>query len=569
MTEEKRWQNFYPMVVVPGAELDMEQDLKTYGSLFVEAAHTTIARTPLMAYYATKYWCHGMTYGAQSLSLPTCKGWIYKHYQGGVYIVPRIVTDEEERKQREVEFQKRMRPWFEKFDELWEDRKKELRQGFEEIRSFDMDNAAPNEIVFWNYRQRMRYARMWEIHMEVLQVCFSAYLLLGEVTKERFGISTTSPEFQKLMKGFNNKVFQVIKELWEYGERASKEGLKPIFEENNAQEIIPRLKETEAGRKWLDKFMKFLETEGWWPAEMMEFNVPFWLEDPSIPIGLIKENLGRGAEFNVPQLREKLAKEREAAIEAFLDKVPEEERQYFSEMIKLAGKASQLGEEHVYYCEYNYHAAWRYQFLRLARRLVKAGTMDNAEDIFFLNPEEIESVIMLAEANDLRPLIKARRALYEEWIKKPRDPVFTNKSSMEEAFQKDLLPSLDPIIISSAIGELPEVKPELKADIYGVCGATGEAEGTARVILSYEELDQVKKGEILVASATDSNWTPVFSIIKGIITDKGGVLSHAAIVGREFGVPAVVNTFVATEKIRTGQRVRILADEGSVYILGS
>lgn len=569
MTEEKTWQNFYPMVVVPGAELDMEQDVRTYGSLFVEAAHTTIARTPLMAYYATKYWCHGMTYGAQSLSLPTCKGWIYKHYQGGVYIVPRIVTDEEERKQREVEFQKRMRPWFEKFDELWEDRKKELRQGFEEIRSFDMDNAAPNEIVFWNYRQRMRYARMWEIHMEVLQVCFSAYLLLGEVTKERFGISTTSPEFQKLMKGFNNKVFQVIKELWEYGERASKEGLKTIFEENNAQEIIPRLKETEAGRKWLDEFMKFLETEGWWPAEMMEFNVPFWFEDPSIPIGLIKENLGRGAKFNVPQLREKLAKEREAAIEAFLDKVPEEERQYFSEMIKLAGKASQLGEEHVYYCEYNYHAAWRYQFLRLARRLVKAGTMDNAEDIFFLNPEEIESVIMLAEANDLRPLIKARRDLYEEWIKKPRDPVFTNKSSMEEAFQKDLLPSLDPIIISSAIGELPEVKPELKADIYGVCGATGEAEGTARVILSYQELDQVKKGEILVASATDSNWTPVFSIIKGIITDKGGVLSHAAIVGREFGVPAVVNTFVATEKIRTGQRVRILADEGSVYILES
>ncbi len=567
MEEQMKWQEFYPIVVVPGAELNLEEDVKTYSSLFLEAAHTTIARSPLMAYYATKYWGHGMTYGSQILCLPTCQGWVYKHYQGGVYIVPRIIRDEQLRSQREVEFQKRMRPWFERFDELWEERKKELREGFEEIKSFDMDNAAPNEIVFWHYRQRMRYARMWEIHMEVLQVCFSAYLLLGQVTKERFGFSTTSPEFQKLMKGFDNKVFQVIKELWEFGERASKEGLKPIFKENDAKEIIPRLKETKAGRKWMDDFMKFLEADGWWPTEQMEFNVPFWLEDPSIPIAVIKENLGKEAEFSVSRLREKQAKDRIAATEALLDKVPEEERNYFSEMIELGGKASQLSEEHVYYCEYSYHSALRYQFLRLGKKLVKAGTMDDPEEIFLLNPEEIESVIMVPEANDLRTLIKARRALYKEWLKKPRDPFFTNRSGMEEAVQKDLLPSLDAVIISSAIGELPEAKPEIKADIYGVCGAAGEAEGTARVILSYEDIDQVQNGEILVTNSTDSNWTPVFSIIKGIITDRGGVLSHAAIVGREFGVPAVVNTFVATEKIKTGQRIRILADEGSVCIL--
>lgn len=567
MGKEKRWQEYYPGIVVPGAELNLEEDVKNYGSLFVEAAHTTIARTPLMAYYATKYWGHGMSYGSICLSLPTCRGWVYKHYKGGVYIVPHIIRDENERRQREVEFQKRMRPWFERFDELWEDRKKQLREGFEEIKSFDMEHATPSEIFFWHYRQRMRYARMWEIHMEVLQVCFSAYLLLGEVTRERFGITTTSPEFQKLMKGFDNKVFQVIKKLWDFGDRASREGLKPIFENNNAKEIIPLLKETKAGSKWLEDFMKFLEVDGWWPTEQMEFNAPFWLEDPSIPIGVIKGNLERGAEFNVAQLREKQAEERKAAKMALLDKVPEEERSYFSEMIKLAGKASQLSEEHVYYCEYSYHAALRYQFLRLARKLTRAGTMDDPEDIFLLNPEEIESVIMVPEANDLRPLLDARRALFKEWLKTPRDPVFTNKPSLEEAVQKDLLPSLDAVIISSAIGELPEEKPELKADIYGVCGAAGEAEGTARVIRSYEDLDQLQKGEILVTTATDSNWTPVFSIIKGIITDKAGVLSHAAIVAREFGIPAVVNTFVATEKIKTGQRVRILADEGSVYIL--
>jgi hypothetical protein len=75
MEEQKKWHEYYPMVVVPGAELNLEEDLKTYNSVFLEAAHTTIARTPLMAYYATKYWGHGMSYGSICLSLPTCRGW--------------------------------------------------------------------------------------------------------------------------------------------------------------------------------------------------------------------------------------------------------------------------------------------------------------------------------------------------------------------------------------------------------------------------------------------------------------------------------------------------------------
>lgn len=84
------------------------------------------------------------------------------------------------------------------------------------------------------------------------------------------------------------------------------------------------------------------------------------------------------------------------------------------------------------------------------------------------------------------------------------------------------------------------------------------------------KLSLTDKGEILVTVSTDSSWTSVFPIIKGIVTDKGGILSHAAIVSREFGISAVVNTFVvATQKIKTGQRVRILADEGAMYILES
>ncbi|OPY65927.1 MAG: Chondramide synthase cmdD [Syntrophorhabdus sp. PtaU1.Bin050] len=568
MGDEKQWKEYCATTIVPGLEVNKEIDVPYYHSLFLEAAHTAVARTPLMAYHSVKYWCHGMSYGAEVTSLPTCKGWVYKHYQGGTYIVPCIITDEEEKRQRAVEFKKRVRPWVQDFDGMWAERKKELRNNFEELKSFDMDNALNSQIVMWIYRSLMAYARMWEIHMEVLQNCFSAYLLLSELTKTRFGMPATSPEFQKLLRGFDNKPFQVIKQLHELGETARKEGLESVFVEYEPNEIIPKLKETETGSKWLGRFMEFLEVEGWWPVELMEFNVPYWLEDPSIPLAIIKENIVKKAEFTMVQLREKYAKEREEAIAKFLTMVPREEKEYFTEMLKLAGKASMISEEHAYYCEYNYHSVLRYQYLRLARRLVKAGTMDNPDDIFMLNPEEIESLVMVPEFNDARHLIKARRALYEEWLKSPREGIFTERpGGIEEAFGKDMVPSMDPIIISSAVGELPEPKTELKADIYGVCGSAGDVEGVIRVISSQEEMNTVQKGEILVTVSTDSNWTPVFPIIKGIITDRGGLLSHAAIIGREFGVPAVVNTFVATQKLKTGQRIRLWADEGAIFIL--
>ena len=88
------------------------------------------------------------------------------------------------------------------------------------------------------------------------------------------------------------------------------------------------------------------------------------------------------------------------------------------------------------------------------------------------------------------------------------------------------------------------------------------------MIFDFEELEDVQKGEILVTPNANVAWVSVFPLIKGIITDRGGVLSHAALIASEFGIPAVVNTYVGTQKIKTGQRVRILADEGAVYILG-
>lgn len=106
-------------------------------------------------------------------------------------------------------------------------------------------------------------------------------------------------------------------------------------------------------------------------------------------------------------------------------------------------------------------------------------------------------------------------------------------------------------------------------ELYGVEGAPGVVEGIARVVVGEDEMDQVQPGDILVAPATGPSWTPLFGIIKGAVTDKGGRMAHAVIVGREYGIPTVVGTGYATTKLKTGDRVRVDGDLCRVYILRS
>jgi phosphoenolpyruvate synthase/pyruvate phosphate dikinase len=150
---------------------------------------------------------------------------------------------------------------------------------------------------------------------------------------------------------------------------------------------------------------------------------------------------------------------------------------------------------------------------------------------------------------------------------KETPPVFTDRSNFNEAVGMDLIPSEDVIIMKLVVGEMPRVRPELKADIYGVCGAPGVAEGPARVIMTYEQLKEVKPGEILVCPGTNPAWTPIFGIVKGVIADRGGTLTHTAIVGREYGLPTIVNSFEGTTKIKTGMKIRVDATEGAIYFL--
>ncbi len=261
------------------------------------------------------------------------------------------------------------------------------------------------------------------------------------------------------------------------------------------------------------------------------------------------------------------AGERAAAEKELMAKVAAEQKGWFEQLMRLAQKSGVFSEEHDHYLDLYTHAMMRRSALGLGRRFVKMKALDNHEDVFFLIPDEIRRAGINPDQFDLRHIVDRRRADWEQWQKTPNPPVI-----LAEGFDMDqamgvLVKSNDPIALKVVVGAMPQVRPELKADLYGTCGSPGVAEGPARVIMTEEELYLVKEGDILVAASTSPSWTPVFSMIKGVVVDRGASLSHAAIVGREYGIPVVMNVFEGTTKIKSGQRVKVDANLGAVYIL--
>jgi phosphohistidine swiveling domain-containing protein len=555
---------------IPGYDFTEAVDVPAMHSWFLDGTHSVPPWTPLFGWFWIRYCSHGTKAGCEHFSIPTCKGWEMRIMNGGSYNAFNIVRDESEIADREKRFRVAMRPWIEDFDGLWGGYKKELLGMYAKLKEVDLDNASNLQLYHHSYDLVQMYIRMWEIHFLGMYATFNAWLLLETLLKERFGITDQSPEFQNMVTGFDNKVYQIDHKMWEFGQAAIDMGLGDIFRNEKSSDIIPKLQETSKGKEWVKGLMDWMKTDevgGWRMRRMNEFTEPYWLEDPSTPVSVVKGFLGKGTEYSLDSIRKELDIKREKAIEAMLDRIGPAEREVFAGLIKLAGKSSMYSEEHDLYCELYSHALIRRGFMAIGKRLAERGAIDKQDDIFFLNPDEIDRVMMVPEAHDVRYITRRRRAAWEQWCTTPNPPLFTDRGGLEQAVGADLFPSMDAIAIKVVVGELPEVKPELGADLFGLCGCPGEAEGIARVINYYEELKDLLPGEILVCPGTSPDWTPVFGRVKAVLADRGGLLSHAAIIGREYGVPTLVNTFEGTAKIKTGMRIRVDADKGAIYIL--
>ncbi|MGO8879695.1 MAG: PEP-utilizing enzyme [Desulfomonilaceae bacterium] len=553
--------------VVPGLEFDAERDLAQSPAWFLDATHSVPPWTPMFGWFWINFCRHGMQYGAEKLSLPTVHGWDWRFMNGGGYLTLLLVKSEEEKQRREVEFRKAILPLIKDYDGIWNGFVKEILGRYEKLKELDVDTASNIELLD-NFEETINTCRrMWEIHMYMMYGTYTAYILFENMCRELVGIDDTSPSFHRIVSGFDNKVFQVDRRLWEFSKIVSDMGLDDVFLKNEEVDIREKLEESDSGHNFLKQFREFLNEDGWRMQRMSEINLPTWVEDPTPALSMVKQFIQKGGSFNLDEERKKISVERAETEKEILAKVPSEQRAWFEPLMRLAQKSGIFSEEHDHYLDLYTHAMMRRSALGLGRRFVKAGAIDDHEDIFFLIPDEVRRAGINPGQFDLRYIVDRRRAEWLEWQKTPNPPAI-----LAEGFDLDqamgvLVKSNDPIALKVVVGSMPQVRPELKADLYGTCGSPGVAEGTARVIVTEDELHLIKAGDILVAASTSPSWTPVFSMISGVVVDRGASLSHAAIVGREYGIPVVMNVFEGTTKIQSGQRIRVDANLGAVYIL--
>jgi phosphohistidine swiveling domain-containing protein len=552
---------------VPGLEFDESLDFEVSPAWFLDATHSVPPWTPMFGWFWINFCRHGMQYGAEKLSLPTVKGWDWRFKDGGAYLALLIVQDPEERKAREERFKVAIMPFIQDFSGLWKGFVDEIVGKYDALK-IDLDKAS-NIDLLENFEGTINVCRrMWEIHMYMMYGVYTAFVLFEQMTQQLLGFNDSSPEFHKLMSGFDNKSFQVDKGLFEFARKAEAMGLKDIFLSTEASMMRDALKAAQNGQEYLNAFDDFMEKEaGWRLDRMAEINVPTWLEDPTPAFSVIKMAIAKGMSYNLDEDRKKLETERIAAENEILAKISPEQRTWFKTILKLAQDCAWFSEEHNHYLDLYAHAMVRRSAMGVGKRFAKSGAIETADDIFYLIPDEVRKACINPDMFNLRPLVDRRKADWKGWCAKDNPPAFMKEGFTFEDAMGGLISSMDPIALKVVVGSMPVARPELKADLYGVCGSPGAVEGTVKVVWKEEELSKIVKGDIMVAPTTSPSWTPVFSILGGVIVDRGASLSHAAIVGREYGIPVVMNTFEGTKILKDGMRIRLDANMGAIYIL--
>lgn len=187
---------------------------------------------------------------------------------------------------------------------------------------------------------------------------------------------------------------------------------------------------------------------------------------------------------------------------------------------------------------------YKQALMREAERLVQAGVIHEKEDIYYLTFEELHEVVSTNKL-DVETINK-RKADYIRYTKLTPPRVMTSDGEIITGkYNRDHVPA---------------------HALVGLPVSSGVVEGRARVILNMEDAN-LEDGDILVTSFTDPGWTPLFVSIKGLVTEAGGLMTHGAVIAREYGLPAVVGVENATRIIKDGQRIRVNGTEGYIEIL--
>jgi pyruvate,water dikinase len=319
------------------------------------------------------------------------------------------------------------------------------------------------------------------------------------------------------------------------------------------RDVIKALADTAPGREFRQRLKIHLDQFGYQIASLD----PLWpaLDDDPRPV--LKAVQGYLAGQESPQVRQRrMMKEQTAALDAIASRLISQQRRKFRALLSDAQEMARLREDAMF----ELGLAWRplYQCaLELGRRMVATDALAAAEEIFWLTRAELQMAITHLDANrKLKPFQDTVCARQDLWRRRQslQPPPLLPVGSKPKFWWKYVFP-------------VPEMEQQPDATmITGPGVSPGKITAVARVITSPGAMDRLNKGEVLVTHLTTPAWTPLFAYAAALVTDLGGPLSHGSIVAREYGIPAVMGTGLATRRIRDGQVVTVDGAAGRVYL---
>jgi len=322
------------------------------------------------------------------------------------------------------------------------------------------------------------------------------------------------------------------------------EYLRQVKDDNFLDELV----QFNGGQETRDAIHAFLNKYGMRCAGEIDITKPRWSEKPITLVPIILSNIKNfepgASKRRFEQGRQEALKKKQELIDRLKGLADGEEKaKETGRMIDLVRNLSGYREYPKYGIVSRYFV-YKQALLKEAEGLVQARVIHEKEDIYYLSFEELREAV---RTNSLDyQIIGKRKGEYQLYKKLSPPRVFTSDGEIIRGkYKRENLPA-------GAIAGLPV--------------SSGVIEGRARVILNMGDAD-LEDGDILVTPFTDPSWTPLFVSIKGLVTEVGGLMTHGAVIAREYGLPAVVGVENATKLIKDGQRIRVHGTDGYVEIL--
>lgn len=436
----------------------------------------------------------------------------------------------------------------------------EIKEHLAALHAFDLAGASLPALVEHLVDIRRRVVRLWELHFELMYPVTLALSDFDDAYRDLFP-DAKQLEVYELLSGFPSKTTEANLRLWEIGRAAARTpALHALIVETPPEGLLAALANSLEGQALYAEIQDYLRIYGE-RGDDLYIDRPTWNEVPIAVLRSLREAALQPTRDLAAELQQQVERReaRERKVRAALAGHPHPVVEEFEALLAAAQASAHLGEEHNFWIDakITFHA--RRAALEVGRRLAARGVIGDPEDVFHLDLAELVALDMAALPS-LHATVARRQAELAHYtgfkppgvLGVPR-PFLPMDSAMMRAMFRMNGDRMSP--------------PSKSGTLDGMPGARGRITGPARIVRTLAEAGKLRPGDVLVATATLPSWTPYFAIAAAVVTDTGGMLCHAAVVAREYGIPAVVGTRAATALLKDGQLIEVDGDAGLVRVV--